>query len=144
MNYTAPLVGQVWVRNNEMGQKFPGRAPQTAAVPMVRSLLDFFRLPPEAWQKDYTVLAQRDQDLVRIQLSVKRGAPAGQPNHIVVEVNSTTFDPMRLDIVFAEQSALTFVFTDWKSLGPPSVISSEPPPHESTPAASRPGLPTGK
>jgi len=144
MNYTAPIEGQVWIRNNDVGQKFSGRAPQVAAAPMVRSLLEFFRQPPSAWQKDFTLTAQHDQDLVRIQLTVKPGAAAGQPSRITVEVNATTFDPMRLEIVFGEQASLTFVFTDWKSLGPPSATAPEPPAHDPTSAPPRPGFPSGK
>jgi hypothetical protein len=144
MTYTAPLEGQVWIRNNDVGQKFSGRAPQVAAQPMVRSLLDFFRQPPSVWQKDFATTAQRDHDLVRIQLTVKPGAAAGQPSRITVEVNATTLDPMRLEIVFAEQSSLTFIFTDWKSLGPPSATAPEPPANEPTPPPPRPRLPAGK
>jgi hypothetical protein len=144
MNYTAPLAGQVWIRNDDVGQKFSGRAPQVAAMPMVRALLDFFRQPPTAWQKDFTLEAQRDQDVVRIQLTVKPSAASRQPSRVVVEINALTFDPLRLDIVFAEQTSLAFVFTDWKSLGPPSAIPLAPPAHEPTSSAPRPGFPAGK
>jgi hypothetical protein len=123
MAYTAPLAGEVWIRNNEAGQKFSGRAPQVAALPMVRSLLDFFRQPPSAWQKDFTLTAQRDQDVVRIFLTVKPGAPSCQPSRIAVEVDRLTFDPLRLEIDFAEKASLTFVFSDWKSLGPLSTTA---------------------
>ena len=144
MAYAAPLIGQVWIQNNEVGQKFPGRSPQVAAAPMVRSLLEFFRQPPTAWEKDFAVTAQRDHDVVRIQLTVKPGAAAGQPSRVVVEVNALTFDPMRLEIVFAEQASLSFDFTDWKSLGPSSAIPLVPPAHESTSPSPRSGFPSGK
>jgi hypothetical protein len=140
MNYTAPLAGQVWIQKDEVGQKFPGRPPQVAAAPMVRSLLEFFRQPPAAWEKDFTQTAQRDHGVVRIQLAVKPGAAAGQPSRILVEVNALTFDPQRLEIVFAEKTSLVFVFTDWKSLGPASAIPLEPPTHEPTSPAPWPGF----
>lgn len=140
MSYTAPLAGQVWIQKDVVGQKFPGRSPQVAAAPMVRSLLEFFRQPPSAWEKDFIQTAQRDHDVVRIQLTVKPGAAAGQPSRIVVEVNALTYDPLRLDIIFAQQASLTFIFSDWKSLGPPSAIPLEPPAHESTTPPPRPGV----
>jgi hypothetical protein len=140
MSYTTPLAGQVWIQNDEVGQKFPGRSPQVAAAPMVRSLLEFFRQPPAAWEKDFTQTAQRDHDVVRIQLTVKPGAAAGQPSRILVEVNAITLDPQRLEIVFAEKASLIFIFSDWKSLGPPSAIPLEPPTHESTSPPPRPGF----
>ncbi len=140
MAYTAPLAGQVWIQKDVVGQKFPGRPPQVTAAPMVRSLLEFFRQPPAAWEKDFTQTAQRDQDVVRIQLTVKPGAPAGQPSRIVVEVNALTFDPLRLEIVFAEKASLVFIFTDWQSLGPLSAIPLEPPAHEPTAPPPRPGV----
>jgi len=143
MAYTVPISGQVWVQNDKVGQKFSGRAPQVAAEPMVRSLLDFFRQPPEAWQKDFTQSAQRDHDIVRIQLAVKPNAVANQPSRIVIEVNATTFDPMRLDIFFAETASLTYIFSDWKSLGPASAIPLEPPIHEPAPTPPRPRIPSG-
>ncbi|HTB62278.1 MAG TPA: outer membrane lipoprotein carrier protein LolA [Opitutales bacterium] len=142
MSYTAPLVGQVWILKDEVGQKFPGRSPQVAAEPMVRSLLEFFRQPPTAWLKDFTQTAQRDHDVMRIQLAVKPSAAAGQPSRILVEVNALTFDPLRLEIVFAEKTSLVFIFSDWKSLGPASAIPLEPPTHESPPPSPRPGFPS--
>lgn len=144
MDYTAPIAGQVWIRNNETGQKFSGRAPQVAAVPMVRSLLDFFRQPPTVWQKDFTVTGQRDQNVVRIELAVKPGGGAGQPSRITVAVNADTLDPMSLDIVFAQEASLTFVFTDWKSLGPPSASAPAPSANESTSTPSWSRIPSGK
>jgi len=144
MSYTAPVTGQVWVQRDKVGQKFSGRPPQVAAEPMVRSLLDFFRLPPEAWQKDFTQSAQRDHDLVRIELAVKPGAAANQPGRIVIEVNAMTFDPMRLDIYFADKASLTYIFSDWKSLGPASAIPLAPPVHESTSTPPRAGFPAGR
>jgi len=144
MTYTAPIVGQVWIQNNSVGQKFPGRSPQVVAAPMVQSLLEFFRQPPSAWQKDFTLSAQRDQDVVQIQLTVKPSAAANQPSRIVVAVNALTFDPLRLEIFFTEQASLLFIFTDWKSLGPVSAIPLEPPPHETTTPSSRSGFPAGK
>jgi hypothetical protein len=140
MSYTTPLVGQVWIQKDEVGQKFPGRSPQVAAAPMVRSLLEFFRQPPAAWEKDFTQTAQRDHDVMRIQLTVKPSATAGQPSQIVVEVNALTLDPLRLEIVFAEKTSLVFIFSDWKSLGPASAIPLEPPTHEPTPSTPRPGF----
>ncbi len=144
MTYTAPVAGQVWVQKDKVGQKFSGRPPQVAAEPMVRSLLDFFRLPPDAWQKDFTQSAQHDHDVVRIELMVKPGAAANQPGRIVIEVNATTFDPMRLDIYFADKASLTYIFSDWKSLGPASAIPLEPPVHESMPTPTRSGFPSGR
>ncbi len=144
MAYTAPVAGLVWVQKDKVGQKFSGRPPQVAAEPMVRSLLDFFRLAPDAWQKDFAQSAQHDHDLVRIELTVKPGAAAYQPGRIVIEVNATTFDPMRLDIYFADKASLTYIFSDWKSLGPVSAIPLEPPVHESTPTPTRSGFPAGR
>jgi len=138
MSYTTPLVGQVWILQNEVGQKFSGRSPQVAAAPLVRSLLEFFRQPPAAWEKDFTQTAQRDHDVVRIQLTVKPGSVADQPSRIVVEVNSLTLDPLRLEIVFAEKTSLVFIFSDWRSLGPASAIPLKPPTHEPTPPPPRP------
>ena len=142
MAYTAPITGQVWIQKDVVGQKFTGRSPQVAAEPMVRSLLDFFRQPPAAWQKDFTQSAQRDHDIVRIQLTVKPTAAANQPSRIVIDVNATTFDPMRLDIFFAEKASLTYIFSDWKSLGPVSAIPLEPPFHEPAPTPPRPRFPS--
>jgi len=144
MNYSAPLAGQVWIRNDDVGQKFSGRPPQVAAMPMVRALLDFFRQPPTAWEKDFTLAAQREQDMVRIQLTVKPSAVGHQPSQIVVEVNALTFDPQRLEIVFAQRASLSFIFTDWKSLGPASAIIIEPIDHEPTTTSPRSGFPAGK
>jgi hypothetical protein len=144
MTYTAPLTGQVWIRNNDVGQKFTGRAPQVAAMPMVRALLDFFRQPPAAWQKDFNLTALREDDVIRIQLTVKPGATTDEPGRIVVAVNALTLDPLRLDIFFTEQASLAFVFTDWKSLGPPSTTANDPSANEPTSPSPRPGFPAGK
>jgi len=140
MSYTAPLAGQVWIQKDEVGQKFPGRSPQVTAAPMVRSLLEFFRQPPSAWEKDFTQTAQRVQDVMHIQLTVKPGAAAGQPSRIMVDVNTLTLDPQRLEIVFAEKASLVFIFSDWISLGPPSAVPLEPPAHEPSTPPPRPGV----
>ncbi len=140
MSYTTPLVGQVWIQKDAVGQKFSGRSPQVAAAPMVRSLLEFFRQPPAAWEKDFTQTAQRDHDVMRIQLRVKPNTVAGQPSRILVEVNALTFDPLRLELVFAEKTSLVFIFSDWISLGPASAIPLEPPAHEPTAPAPWPGV----
>jgi len=144
VTYTAPLAGEVWIRNGEVGQKFSGRAPQVAAQPMVRALLDFFRQPPAAWQKDFTTTARLDHDTVHLQLLPKPGAATGQPRRIQVEIDARTFDPVRLDIFFAQDASLTFIFSTWASLGPPTVNAPEPPVDDSTTASPRPRLPTGK
>jgi outer membrane lipoprotein-sorting protein len=153
MNYTDPLVGQVWVRNGDIGQKFTGRAPQVAAAPLVVSLLDFFRQPPHAWDKDYSIAVEKDKDLLRVKLNVKPDAEAGQPSHIEIEVNAVTLDPSRLEIDFSDQAALVFNFSNWKSLGAAPAPPPPPPPgHDpalapsahapKSPTTTRPGVPS--
>jgi hypothetical protein len=127
LDYTDPVAGEVWVHDDQAGQKFAGRPPQAAAAPLVRSLRDFFRLPPVAWEKMYTVEATRDQTTVQIRLTVKPGAPAGQPARIDLEINPVTRDPQRLEITFSNQVALAFYFSNWQTLPPDHATATTAP-----------------
>jgi hypothetical protein len=116
LTYAEPVAGQVAMVHGKFQQSLPGRqAP--ASSELLQSLVRFFHELPQAWHAQFVITGTREAAFLKVHLVAKPGAAAAQPTMIEEVIDSTTFDPVSLEIGFTNGTSLKFNFSNWKRLG---------------------------